>query len=153
MSVFRLFPFVVKKINYFFTDEWFAKKRYTLSQISGSTIIKPRIFIWPFEPLEMIDFARQSIREKKIILINNSEPIRELYPDYERYVIYCIESKKYLDGVIDLKIKTLAKKYRFPTILYNTPNHSKISEWKRACQTYSKYTTDIIPLKIREVGS
>jgi hypothetical protein len=140
------------EVQSFSTGEWFAKKRYTLSPKSDSLIIKPGIFLWHLKLEEMIDLAQKTNREGIAMQINESESIRELYPDNERSVIFCIESKKYLDGIIDLKRKPLIKKYRFPTVVFNTYNRNGMSEWKRACQLYSNSNDDMILLKIRGAG-
>lgn len=137
-----------ENVSYYTAEEWFARRRYTLSMKPYNKNIKPRVFFWPLPPQRLDMLARECRRKREIKRIGDHVPTMELCPDHDRATVFCVESGRNLDGVIDLR-KPLAKRFRFPTILYNTYRRNGMSEWKRACRIYSSSSRAKRPLRIR----
>lgn len=134
------------KFKYYNCEEFFAKKRYTLSFKEDARYPLPYVIYWPINRNELIAKGKCVLNSNKslIFIIDNTK--YKLLVDNERHVIFCISTNRYLDGVIDFK-RTPERMIRFPTICRKTFERDGKSEWLWASELH--FGSNIQYLRIR----
>jgi len=110
------------EINYYPFSNRFIRRRYTFNFVPDIECILPRIFNWDIGRDTLQAECKKTLHEAHIRTFENNEMSFFLVPDNRRLVVFCIESSRYLDGIVDLR-RRIHERFRMPSIIYPTMDY------------------------------
>jgi len=110
------------RICYYRFSNRFVRRRYTLSYTPNIGCILPRIFYWDLDQETLHMECKETIKLARKRNLKTSEGDLTLLPDNRRTVVFCIKSSRYLDGIVDFRLKA-HERSRMPSIIYRTESY------------------------------